>query len=112
MTTVFSACVTAGGQAWADFDVYMPGRWAKDMPRRREAGIPDDLAFATKPQLAIGKLERLVAAGLPLLWAAADEVYGRSGKLRKACRKARTGVRWSSCPATSRHPPGGNVITR
>ncbi|MGP0027321.1 MAG: IS701 family transposase [Streptosporangiaceae bacterium] len=89
VTTVFSAYVTPGGQAWADFDVYMPGRWAKDMPRRREAGIPDDLEFATKPQLAIRQLERLVAAGLPLRWAAADEVYGRSSKLRKACKKAR-----------------------
>jgi SRSO17 transposase len=50
---VFSAYVTAHGQAWADFDVYMPDRWAKDLPRRRAAGIPDSLEFATKPQLAI-----------------------------------------------------------
>ncbi len=34
VTTVFSAYVTAGGQAWADFDVYMPQRWAGDQPRR------------------------------------------------------------------------------
>lgn len=49
VTTVFSAYVTAGGQAWADFDVYMPRRWAEDLPRRRAAAIPDDLGFATKP---------------------------------------------------------------
>jgi hypothetical protein len=29
VTTVFSAYVTARGQAWADFDVYMPDRWAR-----------------------------------------------------------------------------------
>jgi len=86
-TTVFSAYVTAGGHAWADFDVYMPERWQDDLPRRRAAGIPDDLKFATKPQLAIDQVERL-AAGLPLAWVAADEVYGRSGDLRKACAKA------------------------
>ena len=40
VTTVFSAYVTTSGQAWADFDVYMPGRWAKDSGRRRAAGIP------------------------------------------------------------------------
>jgi SRSO17 transposase len=40
VTTVFSAYVTANGQAWADFDVYMPERWARDLPRRRPAGIP------------------------------------------------------------------------
>ncbi|HEX9536643.1 MAG TPA: transposase [Streptosporangiaceae bacterium] len=50
-TTVFSVYVTAGGHAWADFDVYMPERWQDDLPRRRAAGIPDDLKFATKPQL-------------------------------------------------------------
>ena len=66
----------------------MPERWADDLPRRRAAGIPDDLRFATKPDLATGQLERLTAAGLPTRWAAMDEVYGRSGKLRKACEDA------------------------
>ncbi len=84
---MFSAYVTAGGHAWADFDVYMPQRWADDLPRRRAAGIPEDLKFATKPQLAIDQAGRL-AAGLPLAWVAAGEVYGRSGDLRKACGKA------------------------
>ena len=88
VTTVFSAYVTAHGQAWADFDVYMPDRWARDLPRRRAAGIPDDLEFATKPQLAMKQLARLAAAGLPARWAAFDEVYGRSEELRKKAAKA------------------------
>ena len=88
VTTVFSAYVTARGQAWADFDVYMPDRWARDMPRRRAAGIPDDLKFATKPQLAMRQLSRLTAAGLPVKWVAFDEVYGRSEDLRKKAAKA------------------------
>src|SRR5258708_22166540 len=88
VTTVFSAYVTAAGQAWADFDVYMPQRWARDLPRRRAAGIPGDLEFATKPRLAIGQVRRLTAAGLPARWAAFDEVYGRSEDMRKACAKA------------------------
>ena len=88
VTTVFSAYVTAHGQAWADFDVYMPDRWAGDLPRRRAAGIPDDLGFATKPQLAMNQLDRLVAAGVPARWAAFDEVYGRSEELRKKAARA------------------------
>jgi SRSO17 transposase len=88
VTTVFSAYVTATGQAWADFDVYMPERRARDLPRRRAAGIPDDLEFATKPQLAMNQLDRLLAAGLPARWAAFDEVYGRSEQLRKKAAKA------------------------
>ena len=93
VTTVFSAYVTASGQAWADFDVYMPDRWARDLPRRRAAGIPGDLAFATKPQLAMDQLERLAAAGLPVRWAAFDEVYGRSEELRKKAREGRARLR-------------------
>ena len=66
VTTVFTAYVTAHGQAWADFDVYMPDRWADDLPRRRAAGIPAGLEFATKPQLAMRQLERLADAGAAL----------------------------------------------
>jgi len=88
VTSVFSAYVTASGQAWADFDVYMPKRWAQDLARRRAAGIPGDLEFKTKPELAMAQLERLAKAGLPIRWAAFDEVYGRSEDLRKACAKA------------------------
>jgi SRSO17 transposase len=88
VTTVFCAYVTAGGQAWVDFDVYLPARWADDQARRHAAGIPDDLQFATKPQLAMRQLERLVAAGLPVKWVAFDEVYGRSEQLRNSAAAA------------------------
>jgi SRSO17 transposase len=86
VTWVFAALVTVLGQAWADFDVYMPETWAKSQGRRRRAGIPDSLKFATKPELAAGQLKRLAAAGLRFCWVAADEVYGRSSAFREACR--------------------------
>src|SRR6516165_2968205 len=66
----------------------MPERWASDLSRRRAAGIPGNLQFATKPQLAMRQLGRLAAAGLPVKWVAFDEVYGRSGELRKKAAKA------------------------
>jgi SRSO17 transposase len=88
VTTVFSAYVTTSGQAWADFDVFMPGRWDTDLARRRAAGIPRGLERKTKPQLAEDQLERLLKAGLPARWAAFDEVYGRSGALRRECEAA------------------------
>ncbi|MGH3125194.1 MAG: IS701 family transposase, partial [Streptosporangiaceae bacterium] len=88
VTTVFAAWVTTSGQAWADFDVFMPGRWDTDLARRRAAGIPDGLVRKTKPQLAEDQLERLLKAGLPARWAAFDEVYGRSSALRGACQAA------------------------
>ena len=86
VTWVFAALVTAFGQAWADFDVYMPDCWATDPQRRKKAGIPEELAFATKPELAIAQAKRLMAAGIRATWAAADEVYGRCGEFRAALR--------------------------
>ncbi|HUY45857.1 MAG TPA: transposase [Streptosporangiaceae bacterium] len=53
VTWVFAALVTSLGQAWIDIDVYMPKGWARDPQRRRKAGIPDSLVFATKPELAV-----------------------------------------------------------
>ena len=88
LTTVFAAYVTTSGQAWADFDVFMPRRWETDRARRRAAGIPAGLGRKTKPQLAEDQLERLLKAGLPARWAAFDEVYGRSSALRGACQAA------------------------
>ncbi len=57
-----------GLQAWAEFDVYLPERWADDLPLRHAAGIPADLEFTTNSQLAIGQPQRPTAAGLPARW--------------------------------------------
>jgi SRSO17 transposase len=69
VTWVFAALVTAFGQAWIDFDVYMPDCWATDPQRRAKARIPGKLAFATKPELAIAQAFAPLVAG--------DQVRGR-----------------------------------
>jgi SRSO17 transposase len=87
VTWVFAALVTVSAQAWAWFDLYMPEEtWAKDPGRRKAAGIPEGLTFATKPDLAIAQVRKLVSLGLRFFWVAADEVYGRSRDFRDACR--------------------------
>ena len=45
--------------------------------------IGDDVAFATKPQLARQMIERAVHAGVPFSWVAGDEVYGGNPGLRE-----------------------------
>ena len=73
VTWVFAALVTASAQAWAWFDLYMPeDAWAKDAARRVKAGIPGELVFATKPQVAIMQVRRLVSLGMRFWWVAAD----------------------------------------
>ena len=47
-----------------------------DRQRCQEAGIPEDVAFQTKAELAKRMLERLFAAQVPAAWIVADSVYG------------------------------------
>ena len=48
-----------------------------------EAGIPEAVRFATKPQLARAMLARTFAAAVPAGWVTGDEVYGNDGGLRR-----------------------------
>ncbi len=52
--------------------------------RRTKAKIPEDIEFATKPQLAQRRLERAWAEGLAMQWVVGDSTYGNSPTLREA----------------------------
>jgi SRSO17 transposase len=80
---VFLAYAAPRGSAFLDRALYLPKAWAADMERRREAGIPDTVGFATKGELAKAMLARAFAADVPARWVAADEVYGNDGALRR-----------------------------
>jgi DDE superfamily endonuclease len=64
----------------------MPECWAEDPARRKKAGIPRDLTSATKPALAIAQVKAIIEHGARICWVAADEVCGRPGDFRAACR--------------------------
>jgi len=80
---VFLGYASAKGRAFLDRELYLPKEWALDAARRREAGVPPEVRFATKPQLARAMLERAFAAGVPAAWVAGDEVYGDDGAFRR-----------------------------
>ena len=90
-TVVFAAYVTARAHALFDFRLYLPKAWCTDRARRDRAHIPDATQFTTKPALGTAMLTGAAGAGVPFAWAAADEVYGRSSKLREACEKENKG---------------------
>jgi SRSO17 transposase len=51
--------------------------------RREEAGVPAEVAFATKPKLGRAMLERAFRAGVPCAWVTGDSVYGADHALRR-----------------------------
>ena len=59
--------------------------------RCREAGVPDDVQFASKPELARLMLGRALDAGVPAAWVTADEAYGKDGKFRDFLEQRRIG---------------------
>jgi len=68
-----------------DGDLYLPQEtWNQDRDRCRKAGIPDDVVFRTKPQIALEQIERATANGVRFNWLTFDEFYGRSGPFMRA----------------------------
>ncbi len=80
---VFLAYASPRGRALIDRELYLPERtWCADRERRQEAAVPEEVIFATKPELARRMIERAGKAGVPFGWVAADEVYGQHRGLR------------------------------
>ena len=86
---VFLAYATPTGRALIDRELYLPKAWTDDRERARAAGIPDDVPFATKPDLARRMLQRTLDAGVAASWLTADEVYGQDKRLRVWCEQHR-----------------------
>lgn len=70
-----------------DFALYLPKSWANDSARREEGRIPDDVQFATKPDLAIKLLRQALDNRIPPGLVLADQAYGSSRDFRAEIRK-------------------------
>jgi len=63
-----------------DGELYLPAEtWHNDRERCREAGIPDDVVYRSKWQIALGQYRRAVANGVRFAWLVFDEGYGGKG---------------------------------
>lgn len=58
------------------YRLYVPKDWANDTARRKDAGIPEDILFATKPQIALEQMRTARAAGIRPGVVLADAAYG------------------------------------
>lgn len=81
---VFAAVARDGLSALVDAELYIPDEWFADPERCREAGIPQDLEFITKGEMALAMLYRLRREGLCFAYTVFDAGYGHLPWLLRA----------------------------
>jgi len=78
---------TRNEQLPIDFELYLPVSWTEDPSRCRKAGVPDDVIFKTKPELALDMIRRALEAGVPPGVVLGDTAYGASSNFRLGVRQ-------------------------
>ncbi len=77
------------------YGLYLPQEWVKDAARRKPAKVPQDVGFATKPQIALKQLASVrgqgMAAGVRAVLA--DSAYGNEYAFRQGI--AELGLRYA-----------------
>jgi SRSO17 transposase len=88
------------------YQLYLPKEWADDPVRRHKTGIPDEVVFATKPQIALAQLRQAIDSGIVPGVVLADAGYGDETAFRDGLTELgllyAVGVR----PGTSVWAPG------
>jgi len=79
---VFLGYVSDDEHALVDFRLYLPREWAKDRKRRQKAGVPKEVKYQTRHELALEMLQRHGGA-LPHGWVAGDDEMGRPAWFRQ-----------------------------
>jgi SRSO17 transposase len=64
------------------YRLYLPEEWAGDAKRRRKAGVPGEISFRTKPEIALEQIRAACQAGLPRGVVLMDAGYGANTQLR------------------------------
>jgi SRSO17 transposase len=85
--SVWLTYAAPAGHGLVDRALYLPRCWIGDPDRRAGAGVPAEVGFATKPQLARQMIARTLDAGVRAGWVAGDEVYGADPGLRAECER-------------------------
>ena len=69
-----------------DFQLYLPEAWASDARRRQEAGIPEEITFQRKWEIAVEMIDRVCGWAVPKGPVVADAGYGVASQFRAALR--------------------------
>jgi len=83
---VYLGYVSHKEHALVDFRLYLPKAWTQDRQRLNEAGVPKEVCFATRHELALDMLDQ-TGSLLPHQWIAGDDEMGRSSWFRQQLRQ-------------------------
>ncbi|MCU1294775.1 MAG: family transposase [Bryobacterales bacterium] len=105
--------------------LYLPEVWCQDVERRQPAGVPEEVEFETKPEIALGQIRQAVKEQVPMGVVLADAGYGNGTPFRQALTKLglqyMVGIDSSTTvwepgqhplPAPPRKPGGGSAPKR
>jgi SRSO17 transposase len=88
------------------YQLYLPKDWATDTERRESCGVPEDIVFATKPEIALEQMRQAIAAGVRMGVVLTDAGYGDETAFRDGITELgmiyAVGIR----PATTVWAPG------
>jgi SRSO17 transposase len=99
-----------GDRVLIDRELYLPEEsWCADPDRRAEAGVPEEVTFATRPRQVQDMIGRAVAAGVPFAWFAADEEFGQNPGLRSHLEAE--GIAYAMAVPKNTDTATGNVTT-
>ena len=62
--------------------LYLPEVWCQDAERRQQAGVPEEVTFQTKPEIALEQIRQAMAQGVPVGVVLADAGYGKGTQFR------------------------------
>jgi len=88
------------------YRLYLPEDWAADAARRDQAGVPEAIGFATKPEIALDQIRAACAAGIPRGVVLMDAGYGADTGLRTALTSLGLAYVGGIQPNTSVWAPG------
>jgi SRSO17 transposase len=89
-----------------DYRLYLSQVWAKDRKRRRAAGVPESVRFATKPQIALAQIRAAQQRGVPAGIVLADAAYGTNTVFREGVQALGLSYAVSVISSTSVWAPG------
>ena len=79
---VYMGYVSEVEHALVDFRLYLPKEWVKDYSRRKTCGVPEDLQYQTRHELALEMLDQRGTV-LPHSWVSGDDEMGRPAWFRR-----------------------------